>query len=332
MDYYRGLIITHPYGTLIANKPLLLIEDKIGLGIIELSEPVQITLNEFSKLQKYHQITESDRIKWWPTYNILYAYTVTKRFFFKKKLFLDYKTGPQITVLPSNIVLKNIFIGTAGLVTNSFKTYPLSFIEINYTFYRYPNASFISKLKTYGLKYSIKVNRLITHSKQLSNVQLLWKKFYELFVPIYDQIICFIFQFSKKFMFNESNIIKLQKLSLSPKHQYAFEFRESGWYNNELVTELFKRKKWTQCVVYVSNHLKWADNLSDGFNPKLSKVVTTSNIFYIRLHGTKGQYVGSYSNNLLNKLIELVRRYNIHTIVVVFNNTNDGSALKNSIN
>jgi uncharacterized protein YecE (DUF72 family) len=315
----------------IANKPLLLIEDKIGLGIIQVSNPIAITLKQFSKLRKYHEITESDRIKWWPSYDTLYAYTIIKSSFFKKKLYLDYKSGPQIVVSPSNIFIKHIFIGTAGLVSSTFKTYPLHFIEINYSFYRFPGPLFISKLKTYGLKYSIKVNQSITHFKKLSNVQTLWKKFYDSFVSIHDQIVCFIFQFSKKFVFSKSNMTKLKKLSLNPKHNYVFEFRESAWFNNEIVTNLFKEKKWTQCIVHVSNQSKWADNMTDGFNPKLSKVVTTSDMIYVRLHGTKGQYIGSYSNNLLSKLIELVRRYNIHNIIVVFNNTDDGYALKDSM-
>ena len=66
MSYYRGLIIVSPHGDYIKNnskteivkslnlknisgKPLLLIQNKVALGIIYLDTPVKIDLETFRK-------------------------------------------------------------------------------------------------------------------------------------------------------------------------------------------------------------------------------------------------------------------------------------------
>src|SRR5271154_5436726 len=93
LHFYRGIILTEPYGSFIktgtkkiivkskkfasiVNHDLLLIENKIGLGIIQLAAPYAINLKEFKKLYPKHLITETDRMTWWPSYHILYAYNI----------------------------------------------------------------------------------------------------------------------------------------------------------------------------------------------------------------------------------------------------------------
>lgn len=346
VTYYRGLIITYPYGTYIRShtktlivkskrlpklslKPLLLIENKLGLGIIQLSDPVQITLEEFNKNRKHHLITDSDRLEWWPNYFTLYSYTITSISMFKHPILLDYGPGPQITIKPENIYLKRINIGTAGLTVPNFESYPMNFIEINYTFYKYPSPNFIKHLSQLNLRYVIKVNKYITHSKQLIHVDTVWKDFYDLFTLISHQIVGFLFQFSSNFAFNLKTYTRLKKLKLSKKHIYAFEFRQSEWYTNPRVTKLFAKKNW--CRVITHHQKNWMGDLLDGFNPTLSTYISTSDWIYFRLHGTQGQYTGSYGRSLLQTIRDFVKA-NIRTgAIIVFNNTDDGSALTDAL-
>lgn len=124
MDVYRGLIIVEPYGTFIkegkkntiiksikfkkiSNRPLLLIENKRGLGIIYLDEPEEINLKEFRKKYSEHLIPEYDRKKWWSGKRKLYEYDIIKKNIFHKDIELDYPTGPQVVVKPENIRIKN---------------------------------------------------------------------------------------------------------------------------------------------------------------------------------------------------------------------------------
>ena len=112
---------------------------------------------------------------------------------------------------------KKIYIGTSGYYNievnncddnkDTLLCYSkhLNSVEINYTFYHYPTKSLINNLKNHNLVYSIKVNKYITHTKKLADIQNLWIQFYDLFTLIHDKIKCFLFQFSKTFYKTDKN-------------------------------------------------------------------------------------------------------------------------------
>ena len=365
---YRGLIIVFPYGTYIRRrektiivktkyieqiigKNLLLIENKIGFGIIQLGEAKQITLEKFNKLSKKHLITNEDRIKWWPKYIKLYAYPIVKTRFFKIPLLLNYSTGPQITIKPNNIIPKKILVGMSGYYRYMYRSaiaqlpmigdslelrYPkkvknllqyysstLNSLELNSSFYKFPPISSINNLKKYDLMYTIKVHFSITHANKLNNVKTIWKQFYKTFEPIHDKIICFLFQFSRRFLFNQKNFKRLKKLSsfLSKKHRYAFEFRQLEWINNNDVYDLFKKNGWTMVITHLHNDKSWAGDLANGFNPPLKKYKLTSDMIYFRMHGTGGKYWGSYNNNHFKNIFETIQNKKVKYALIYFNNT-----------
>lgn len=120
MFYHRGLIIVYPHGTYIkegskkliiksiklkniAGKPLLLIEQKVALGILYLGEPQEITLAEFRKLRDQHLITKKERIKWWKGKRKLYSYKIIKKKIYKRPYKIEYGQGPQVLVKPENV-------------------------------------------------------------------------------------------------------------------------------------------------------------------------------------------------------------------------------------
>jgi hypothetical protein len=120
MNYYRGLIIVSPHGSYIIskkktlivksrkynsllNKKLLLIENKIALGYIKLSNMKEINITQFNTLKQKHKITDEERSKWWPGKKILYSYDVTILQIFKNSIKVDYLTGPQVSIMPNNI-------------------------------------------------------------------------------------------------------------------------------------------------------------------------------------------------------------------------------------
>ncbi|AYV84981.1 MAG: hypothetical protein Satyrvirus1_67 [Satyrvirus sp.] len=368
-DFYRGLIIVEPYGTYIKNKSktliikskkiksivneyLLLIENKVGLGIIILGEPKKISLKQFSRMRKYHKISEDDRIKWWPNYKYLYSYPIIKKKFLKTPILLYYETGPQITILPDNIFTKKIFVGMAGYSYNhmyppsvksknilEYYSNKLNSVEINSTFYHRPTAGLINNLLKYDLKYSIKVHKYITHNKKLKGIKTYWNQFYKSFKQLYNKILCFLFQFSSKFYFNDKNFKKIQKLSNvlnsnsnhDDNHYYAFEFRDKLWFNDS-VNDLFKKNRWVLVITNVNNKNSWVGNLDNGFNPKLNNYKLTTDMVYIRMHGSKGEYTGSYNNKDFNAIVEFIKEKPIMYACTYFNNTDyKNYAFKNSL-
>ena len=360
-SFHRGLIIVKPYGTYIRNRKktlivktkniksivnvnLLLIEEKIGLGIIVLGSPDKINLTKFNKLFPHHLITDHDRLDWWPKYKNLYAYPIIKSRFFKKPILLNYSTGPQITINPSNIIIKDIFIGMSGYYykwmypknTRDYLAYYVDYLnsmELNSSFYKLPTKSAIKKLNSYNLTYSIKVSQYITHSKKLKNVRGAWNNFYQRFELLYDKIGCFLFQFSPSFSCNTKNFDRLEKLSsfLNTSHRYVFEFRHVSWYDNPNVTDLFRTHNWTLVIVNINNTNNWADNLTNGFNPALSRYQLTSDCIYIRMHGTTGKYIGSYENRDYDKIFKFIKKKSVNKVFIFFNNTDSSDAFDNAI-
>ena len=87
----QGIIVPYPYGIQIytdkqqliikgkiykniINRLLYLIENDIAYGLIKLKYPEKISLAEFNELSSKHLLSETDRLKWWPQKEVLYAY------------------------------------------------------------------------------------------------------------------------------------------------------------------------------------------------------------------------------------------------------------------
>lgn len=359
LQYHRGLILVKPHGSYIKNNQktiiikskiintivhqnLLLIEGKYGLGIIRLESPVKINLTKFHQLQNYHLITENERSQWWEKYKELYAYAITEKKMFRKPLLLIYPPGPQITIKPNNIIIRKIFIGMSGFLyknmyPNNLKTsnHLLSYyakhfnsVEINSTFYRYPGKTLINNLMKHDLVYSIKVNKMITHYKKLKNVAQEWLHFCSAFKMIKNKVHCFLFQFSSHFHCNNKNITRLTELAfiLDQTYRYAFEFRNIAWFSNKKVLEIFKINQWIMVIANVINVDNWAGNLENGFNPSLPNYISTSDTIYFRMHGSIGQYMGSYSKEILNKVWKYISSINTEYSMIYFNNTDTNDA------
>lgn len=357
MNFSRGLIIVEPYGSYIRDRTksvivkskkissivdqnLLLIENKIGLGIIQLAEPTKISLSKFGKSRAEHLITEVDRDKWWAKYTELWSYTITKQRNFKIGLLLNYPPGPQITVKPENIIIKKVHIGMSGYYypymyppkTKSilnFYSKKFSTVEINSTYYKMPSKSLVSNLKNQDMVYSIKVNRNIIYTDDSNKVTDLWSSFYSNLEPIHSKIKYFLFQFNKNYSFSPKHLAKLKYLTtiLCPEHRYAFEFRNMSWQNNLSVKNLFEKNNWTMVMVNVNNSDGWASDLPTDFVPSLKSATTSSGNIYIRMHGYLGQYIGSYPNTILDQIFNFIKEKPIVNAYIYFNNTIDGSSM-----
>jgi uncharacterized protein YecE (DUF72 family) len=119
---------------------------------------------------------------------------------------------------------------------------------------------------------------------------------------------------------------------LNKKHSYAFEFREKAWLDNESVIKLFTKHRWIIVISHVANINHWAGGLENGFNPKLKDWTPTSNNVYIRMHGTKDQYTGSYNNSHYRAIFDFIKTKPIHSAYVYFNNTDESTfAFDNAI-
>lgn len=110
--------------------------------------------------------------------------------------------------------------------------------EINSTFYSYPSEELVygwMKHTPHDFKFSVKLNRLITHEKQLNldtNVKTDVERFCALLRPLQDagKLSCILIQLPPAMEFEAKMLVEF--LGILPEgFRYALEFRNTTWVN-----------------------------------------------------------------------------------------------------
>lgn len=187
------------------------------------------------------------------------------------------------------------------------------------------------------------MNKLVTHYYKLRNVNKYLKDFFKLLEPIKDNIGCIIFQFPKNFKFNDEiykrfiNLVFMEnkfksKDLINVKTRMVFEFRNTTFFN-ETMYKLFKLNKWAFVLSHGVNELNFTN--SDQFDLNyFKKWIFCSDIIYIRLHGTKGIYHGSYKKKDLLKIVNFIveNESKFINFYIYFNNVDDDIEALHDIN
>jgi len=192
-------------------------------------------------------------------------------------------------------------------------------LELNVTFYRFPQLSF---LKTWYDKsppefcFAVKAPRLITHYKKFSGTEKLIDDFYgTVSEGLKDKLGCVLFQLPPLSSYNPE---RLQKIiaTLDNSFNNVLEFRHESWWNAEVYNELAKHKI-TFC------------GMSHPLLP--ANVIQTTSVLYYRMHGVPELYKSPYKKSALKKVInEIKASGKIKKAFIYFNNDIDASAIKNT--
>ena len=224
------------------------------------------------------------------------------------------------------------YVGTSGYMISQSLFYEqnvLNSVEINSSFYRIPKPSTVEKWKALApsnFKFSVKVNRALTHYKKLSRPDKVWKEFWDS-VKLFDEKLgVILFQFPPSFhntdkkspLDKKTNFERIQYLKtiLPDRTRFAFEFRNTSWFTKE-VYALFRKNGWAIVNDYVDNKTGWMGDMPSGFTPD----VYTGSFNYIRLHGSAGKFKGAYNATALNNLKKDLTSSGKKTSYVYFNNT-----------
>jgi uncharacterized protein YecE (DUF72 family) len=169
-------------------------------------------------------------------------------------------------------------------------------IEINATFYRFPDERMLHSWKNIidsvnnSFLLTLKGNRIITHVKRLhlsDDVKGLIRKFTELFEQFNNNRGCILWQLHPTMKYNLQNISRLREfceyLSSFPS-LYAIEFRDPSWWVNETF-EVLRKSNIAFCV---ESGLGLPDDM-----------ITTATHAYVRFHGPSDIYSSDYSEDLL---------------------------------
>lgn len=192
--------------------------------------------------------------------------------------------------------------------------------ELNGVFYRTPTVEAVrgwAERTPDDFCFAWKASKFITHWKRLqdtsrNSLQLMESRLRLLGAkagPV-------LFQLPPQFEKNRDRLAAFFKL-LNKKRSYAFEFRHSSWYEDD-VLDLLRDNDMALCI---SDH-------HDAPSPWL----TTAHHVYVRGHGPQGRYRGRYSQSTLEEWARWTKelRKSGYDVCVYFDNDQKSAAPKDA--
>jgi uncharacterized protein YecE (DUF72 family) len=230
-----------------------------------------------------------------------------------------------------------IYIGTSGWSYDHWKGlfYPedlasqdmlgyyahrLRSVEINSSFYRLPERPTFERWRDAvpdGFVFSTKASRYITHMKKLKDPKLSARRFFTRVGALGRALGPILFQLPPRWSFNEHRLADFLD-QLPAKYRYAFEFRDSTWLNDRAFTLLGQHNA-ALCIYDLA-----------GFRSPLE---TTADFVYLRLHGPKTAYGGSYDTRALACWARRISAWaqSGRTAYCYFDNDERGDAVDNAL-
>lgn len=181
-------------------------------------------------------------------------------------------------------------------------------VELNSSFYRFPFTSMVKSWarKGEGLRWAIKVNRLITHTFRFSDRAFeLWRKFHNLFTPLDHYIDFYLFQLSPSTTPKAINLIEDFVKKTRLQERFALEARNIEWYDGEWVD-------WASSIGITLVSVDSPEFPLDIYN--------TSGSVYLRMHGRTEWYNYLYSDEELKKVMEKIFNSKPEKTYIFFNN------------
>lgn len=230
------------------------------------------------------------------------------------------------------------FIGTSGWSYYSFRGffYPPSLkprdwlkfysqyfntVEINATFYRTPRSSTFKKWyeeTPEDFVFSVKAPKIITHIKKLKEIEEPLEIFLKSLAPLKEKARVLLFQLPPSFSYEKELIENFLKQLPVKDYRCVIEIRHKSFHQEEF-TELLK--KYGVCLCFSDcgeRYPSWYE-------------VQTADFLYLRLHGSPKLYVSNYEEEDLERIINLIRSFQVKEVYVYFDNTSLGYAVKNAL-
>lgn len=197
-------------------------------------------------------------------------------------------------------------------------------IEINRSFYVLPKGKTLAKWASEvpgEFKFTFKLWKQITHAKGLQFQESDVKEFMDAINHVGEKKGCLLIQFPasikhQNFPQLENLLHVIQLYNINHEWKVAVEFRDPSWYHEE-----------TYHLVVTSGATVVLHDKSKVSSPH---VEVDSETVYVRFHGPKGDYRGSYADDFLHEYATYIREWLSEKkyVFVYFNNTM-GSAFDN---
>ncbi|MFW6151121.1 MAG: DUF72 domain-containing protein [Chloroflexota bacterium] len=158
--------------------------------------------------------------------------------------------------------------------------------EINNSFYKLPEEQTLAdwrKATPDGFVFAVKGSRYITHMKKLKEGEKSVPHFLDRVKVLGQKLGPILFQLPPQWRRNVDRLDEFLS-ALPNEYSYAFEFRDSSWFADE-VNQALAAKNAAFCVY--------------DFDGRESPRTVTADFAYVRLHGPDGPYQGQYDEGTL---------------------------------
>lgn len=162
----------------------------------------------------------------------------------------------------------------------------LTSVEINNSFYRLPEESTLVRWRDAtpaDFVFAAKASRYITHMKKLKDPQASADRFMERMDVLGDKLGPILFQLPPHWRLNTNRLARFLE-TLDSDRRFAFEFRDPSWFDDR-VYALLERHNCALCIY----------ELAGMRSPR----ELTADFVYVRLHGPREAYRGSYDTRAL---------------------------------
>ena len=197
-------------------------------------------------------------------------------------------------------------------------------IEVNSSFYALPRAVTVAKWAAQvpeKFRFTFKLWKQITHVKSLQFEKSDVQQFLDVINNVGDKKACVLVQFPASFKSHHMTELEhlldvIQNSNIGNAWDIAIEFRDPSWYC-ESMYELVDAYRCT-----IVRHDK-----SKAPSPYLT---VNADTIYVRFHGPKGDYSGTYDDSFLSEYASYIRDWlgEGKSVFVYFNNTR-GDAFNN---
>jgi len=200
-------------------------------------------------------------------------------------------------------------------------TRKLNSLEINNSFYQLPSRETFKNWRLSAPEnfiFSVKANRYITHMKKLKDAEQSTERFFNNVRALKEKCGPILFQLPPRWKKNQERLKKFLK-TLPEGFKYAFEFRDTTWFSDEIYGTLSDYNA-ALCIYQ--------------FAGVLSPRKVTSDYIYIRLHGPeKAAYRGKYSEKELSEWTEAICSWfdEGKEVYCYFDNDEKGYAAQNAV-
>jgi uncharacterized protein YecE (DUF72 family) len=171
-------------------------------------------------------------------------------------------------------------------------------LEANGTHYRLPTKEALEKWRETtppAFRFAMKAHRYLTHRKRLNEIEEGIQKQREPSLALGDKLAAVVWQLPPTFHCDVPRLERfLEALRAWPEPRHAIEFRHDSWFNPQIAALLAEARV--------------ANCLSDASRWPCWDAVTTD-LVYVRLHGSKTTYVSAYPTEQLCRWADSVRRW-----------------------